>query len=75
MSQSRCCAKEMGWTERSGLRAIEGYLREADHIGLMHNEDDILLAESDLDFLRDTFGERALIYPRGGHSELTRRDS
>jgi len=52
----------------NSLRAIEGYLRAAGHIGLMHNEDDILLAESDLDFLRDTFGERALIYPRGGHS-------
>jgi len=53
--------------EMDGLRAIEGYLRTADKIGLMHNEDDILLAEGDLAFLRSVFGDRALIYPRGGH--------
>ena len=34
----------------------------------MHNADDILLAEGDIDYLRDVFGERAQIYPRGGHS-------
>jgi hypothetical protein len=54
--------------EMNSLRAIEGYLRAAEHIAVMHNEDDILLAESDLAFLREVFGERALIYPRGGHS-------
>jgi hypothetical protein len=54
--------------EMNSLHAIEGYLRDAGHIGLIHNEDDILVAESDLDFLREVFGERALIYPRGGHS-------
>ena len=54
--------------EMDSLRAIESYLRSADKIGLMHNEDDILLAEGDLGFLRSVFGDRALIYPRGGHS-------
>ena len=34
-------------------------------IGLMHNADDILLAEGDLGFLRDVFGEREQIYPEG----------
>ena len=34
----------------------------------MHNEDDFLLAEGDLDYLRRVFGERARIYPKGGHS-------
>ncbi len=34
----------------------------------MHNADDILLSADDLEFLRDVFGTRAQIYPRGGHS-------
>jgi hypothetical protein len=54
--------------ERNSLRAIGDYLREASKIGLMHNEDDFLLSEGDLDYLRGLFGERAQIYPRGGHN-------
>ena len=52
---------------RNSLWAIADYLREAGKIGLMHNEDDILLNESDLDFLQEVFGARAQIYPKGGH--------
>ena len=54
--------------EINSLRAIEDYLRTATNVALMHNADDILLAEGDIDYLRDVFGERAQIYPRGGHS-------
>ena len=54
--------------EANSLRAIENYLRTADKIALMHNADDILLAAGDIDYLRAVFGERARIYPRGGHS-------
>jgi hypothetical protein len=54
--------------EINSLRAIEGYLRTASNVALMHNTDDILLAEGDIDYLRDVFGERAQIYRRGGHS-------
>jgi hypothetical protein len=53
---------------RNSLRAIEGYLRGARKIGLMHNADDMLLSADDLAFLRDVFGDRAQIYPTGGHS-------
>jgi hypothetical protein len=54
--------------EMNSLRAIEDYLRTARKIGLMHNADDILLAEGEVDYLRDVFGARAQIYPRGGHA-------
>jgi len=54
--------------EMNSLDAIDAYLRSADHIGLIHNEDDILLGDTDLDFLRSVFGDRALIYANGGHS-------
>ena len=53
---------------RNSLRAIAGYLRQADHIGLIHNADDILLSAEELEFLKDVFGARAQIYPTGGHS-------
>jgi hypothetical protein len=53
--------------EESSLRAIEGYLRGAEKIGLMTNEDDIILAPGELDFLRSVFGSRARIYVKGGH--------
>ncbi len=50
-----------------GLRQIAGYLNRAPHIGLMHNADDFILGQGDLEFLRSTFGDRAVIYPYGGH--------
>lgn len=50
-----------------GLKQIAGYLQSASHIGLMHNADDIILGPGDLEFLRDTFQDRAMIYPLGGH--------
>ena len=52
---------------RDGLRAIGGYLRNTPKIGLMHNADDILLGPGDLQYLEEVFGERARIYPTGGH--------
>jgi ABC-type transporter lipoprotein component MlaA/pimeloyl-ACP methyl ester carboxylesterase len=49
------------------LGPIQGYLRDADHIAVMTNEDDLILDSAEVDFLRETFGERAQIYPKGGH--------
>jgi pimeloyl-ACP methyl ester carboxylesterase len=54
--------------DRNSLRALGAYLGQADKIGLMHNEDDFLLSEGDLEYLREVFGERAQIYPKGGHA-------
>jgi hypothetical protein len=33
----------------------------------MTNENDFILSSAELDYLRQLFGERARIYPRGGH--------
>ncbi|MGH6898335.1 MAG: alpha/beta hydrolase [Geminicoccaceae bacterium] len=52
---------------RDGLRAIGGFLRDTPKIGLMHNADDILLRPGDLQYLEEVFGDRARIYPTGGH--------
>jgi pimeloyl-ACP methyl ester carboxylesterase len=51
----------------SSLESIESYLRGADKIGVMHNADDVILAPGEIDFFRQVFGNRAKIYPRGGH--------
>ena len=49
------------------LRTIETYLRTSPKIGLMGNEDDLILTSEDVVFLKDVFGSRAKIYPYGGH--------
>lgn len=49
------------------LRSLDGYLRTSPKFGLIHNEDDLILAPGELDYLRSLFGKRARIYPHGGH--------
>jgi len=49
------------------LRSIEGYLKSSGKFGVMTNENDFILTGEELDYLRQLFGERAMIYPRGGH--------
>jgi len=53
--------------EIDSLHHIEAYLRNSTKIGLMGNEDDLILTSEDLAFLKDVFGSRAKIYPYGGH--------
>ena len=65
-------AREPGLTEqalidRLSLKSIEPYLRKSSKIGLMHNQDDIILAPGEIDFFKSVFGDRAVIYPNGGH--------
>jgi len=50
-----------------GLRSIEGYLKSSDKFGVMTNENDFILTKTELDYLRQLFGERTKVYPRGGH--------
>jgi len=58
------------------LLRLEEYLRQSEKIGLVHNADDIILAPGELDYLREVFGDRAKIYPRGGHcGNLEHRDN
>jgi hypothetical protein len=53
--------------ETTSLHSIEQYLRANENIGLMHNADDIILAPGELEYLEQIFGDRAEIYPTGGH--------
>jgi pimeloyl-ACP methyl ester carboxylesterase len=53
--------------ESQSLKSIEGYLKSSDKFGVMTNENDFILTRAELDYLRQLFGERAKIYPRGGH--------
>ena len=49
------------------LRSIEGYLKSSAKFGVMTNENDFILTGTELDYLRQLFGERTKVYPRGGH--------
>ena len=62
--------------EQESLRAIGRFLKGASNIGLMHNADDILVSAEDRRFLETVFGDRARIYPTGGHNgNLAYRDN
>ncbi len=56
-----------GLIEKMSLAGIEQYLRSATKIEVMHNEDDLILEPGEMEFFRRVFGERAKIYPHGGH--------
>lgn len=49
------------------LQSIDDYLRTSPKFGLIHNEDDLILLPGEIDYLRNLFGDRATIYPHGGH--------
>ena len=53
--------------EAQGLKSIEGYLKSSPKFGVITNENDFILAPGELDYLRQLFGERVKVYPRGGH--------
>jgi pimeloyl-ACP methyl ester carboxylesterase len=49
------------------LKSIAPFLRQNPNIGLLGNADDIILAPGELAYLEELFGDRATIYPTGGH--------
>lgn len=49
------------------LVSIKDYLSKSDKIFVLGNEDDIILNTEDVDFLREVFDKRAILFPRGGH--------
>jgi hypothetical protein len=53
--------------DSESIRSIEGYLKSSAKFGMMTNENDFILTKAELDYLKQLFGERARIYPRGGH--------
>lgn len=74
-------AKRPGLTKQAlieslSLKSIDAYLRRAQKISLVTNADDVILAPGELAYLRDVFGTRAKIYPRGGHcGNMSYRDN
>ncbi|SHO42658.1 alpha/beta fold hydrolase [Desulfopila aestuarii] len=58
---------ESAMIQQLSMRSIENYLRTSPKIGMIHNEDDIILQPGEIDYLRDVLGSRATIYPHGGH--------
>ncbi|MFK7915156.1 MAG: alpha/beta fold hydrolase [Pseudomonadales bacterium] len=55
------------FADAQSLPAIETFLRSSPNIFAIHNQDDIILTGTEIDFFRTTFGNRAKIYQRGGH--------
>ena len=53
--------------QEASFKSIESYLRTSNKFGLIHNEDDIILARGEIEYLRQVFGSRANIFPTGGH--------
>ena len=49
------------------LTKIQDYLRNSPKIFVMHNVDDVILKPGEIDFFSEVFGDRAMIYPLGGH--------
>lgn len=67
---------EQGLIANLSLATLEEYLSHTTKIGLLHNADDIILADGELDYLKGVLGPRAKIYPRGGHcGNLDHRDT
>jgi pimeloyl-ACP methyl ester carboxylesterase len=53
--------------DQASLRSIHDFLARAENVGLMTNEDDIILAPGQVEYLEELFGPRAQIWPTGGH--------
>lgn len=55
----------MAW--ETSLYSIEPFLRNNPDIAALTNADDFILSGDNYRFIADTFGERAFLYPHGGH--------
>ena len=51
----------------ASLKVIEDYLRTSPKIAAVTNADELILDEKDIDYLKDVFKNRLVIYPKGGH--------
>jgi len=49
------------------LESIEDYLHNSNKIYVMHNRNDLILEKGEIEFFPRVFGERATLYPSGGH--------
>ena len=53
--------------DQLSLLHIEHYLKSSIKVGLVHNHDDVILVKGDIEMFTEIFGNRAKIYPKGGH--------
>ncbi|MEE8143610.1 MAG: alpha/beta hydrolase [Planctomycetota bacterium] len=60
-------ATKQSLMDQTSLKSIEPYLRDSQKIGVIHNEDDLILAPGEIEFFRRVFQARAKIYSKGGH--------
>ena len=65
-------AREPGVTRdelirRASLYPIESYLRRDPRVVMLGTQDDVILSRDEMLWLEDVFGERARIFPTGGH--------
>lgn len=50
------------------INILEDYLKKSDKIAVVTNSDDLILDTEDLEYLKSVFGDRIIIFPKGGHS-------
>ena len=55
------------FAQLQSLRSIQPFLISARQIGVVDNQDDIILVPGEIEFLTSTFDSRAKIFPVGGH--------
>ena len=56
-----------GIIDMVSLRTIEDYLRSSDRVVMLGTENDVILAPGEIEWFENVFGERARIFPTGGH--------
>jgi pimeloyl-ACP methyl ester carboxylesterase len=65
--QQDASLNEADLIELTSLKHIEDYIRTSPKLGLIGNEDDFILQPGEMDYLKQLFGDRAVIFPYGGH--------
>ena len=58
---------EQSMAEQCSLDSLTDSLRDNDRVFVFQNENDFLISSSDAAWYRGTFGQRAIVLPRGGH--------
>jgi len=53
--------------DRLSLHSIESFLKNTEKVTVVHNADDIILADGELEYIKEIFGTRAKVFERGGH--------
>lgn len=67
---SKAAGRNLSLAELQGditISGVEAHLRSNPRIYLMHNEDDFIVNQEQLAYLRSVFGDRMALYPHGGH--------